>query len=145
MSDKTSIQRDHKDTIFHDLFSDKENALSLYNALNNTAYPDTEDMEVVTLSDAIHIHRKNDVSILFQDRLELWEHQSTKNGNMPLRGLLYYAREMDGILAARGEDLYGKRILKISAPDHDVFYNGLAAVSERQDLHLSDAFAIPIS
>ena len=34
MPDKVNIQRNHKDTIFHDLFSDKENALSLYNALN---------------------------------------------------------------------------------------------------------------
>ncbi len=98
---------------------------------------------MVTLSDAIYIHRKNDVSILFQDRLELWEHQSTENGNMPLRGLLYYAHEMEGILTARGADLYGKRVLKIPAPDHYVFYNGLAPVPERQDLHLSDAFAAP--
>ena len=88
----TFVQRNYKDTIFHDLFSDKKNALSLYNALNHTDYQDTEGLEVVTLSDAIYIHLKNDVSILFQDQLELWEHQSTRNGNMPLRGLLYFAR-----------------------------------------------------
>ncbi len=96
------VQRNYKDTIFHDLFSDKENALSLYNALNHTDYQDPEGLEVVTLSDAIYIHQKNDVAILFQDQLELWEHQSTRNGNMPLRGLLYFAREIEGLLAARG-------------------------------------------
>ena len=98
----TFVQRNYKDTIFHDLFSDKKNALSLYNALNHTDYQDTEGLEVVTLSDAIYIHQKNDVAILFQDQLELWEHQSTRNGNMPLRGLLYFAREIEGLLAARG-------------------------------------------
>ena len=56
----TFVQRNYKDTIFHDLFSDKKNALSLYNALNHTDYQDTEGLEVVTLSDAIYIHLKND-------------------------------------------------------------------------------------
>ena len=52
---------------------------------------------------------KNDVSILFQNLLELWEHQSTLNYNMPLRGLIYYAHNIDGILRSKGISLYGKR------------------------------------
>ncbi len=95
------------------------------------------------LSDAIYIHQKNDVAVLSQDHLELWEHQSTQNGNMPLRGLLYFAREIEGILAARGVDRYGSRVVKIPAPDHYVFYNGRTTAPERLDLHLSDAFCVP--
>lgn len=59
-----NIKRNYKDTVFCDLFSDKENALSLYNALNKTDYTNVEDLEIVTLSEVIYMHQKNDVSIL---------------------------------------------------------------------------------
>ena len=81
MANGNTIQRNHKDTVFHDLFSDKRNALSLYNALNGTDYEDADSLEVVTLSDAIYIQGKNDVSVLFHNQLTLWEHQSTLNYN----------------------------------------------------------------
>ena len=48
-----NITRDYKDTLFTDLFSDKENALSLYNALNQTSYTNVEELEIVTLSDVL--------------------------------------------------------------------------------------------
>ena len=32
------VRREHKDRLFCDLFSEKENALSLYNAVSGTAY-----------------------------------------------------------------------------------------------------------
>lgn len=35
---------------------------------------------------------KNDVSFIIDGRLSLFEHQSTLNQNMPLRGFLYFAR-----------------------------------------------------
>ena len=143
MAEDITIQRNHKDTVFHDLFSEKENALSLYNALNGTNYPDTDGLEIVTLSDAIYIQRKNDVSVLFQDQLSLWEHQSTINENMPLRGLIYYAHNIDGILRSHGTALYGKNPVKIPAPSYYVFYNGLEKAEPVRDLKLSDAFLKP--
>ena len=143
MAEDITIQRNHKDTVFHDLFSEKENALSLYNALNGTNYPDTDGLEIVTLSDAIYIQRKNDVSVLFQDQLSLWEHQSTINENMPLRGLIYYAHNIDGILRSHGTALYGKKPVKIPAPSYYVFYNGLEDADPVRDLKLSDAFLKP--
>lgn len=105
MTNGNTIQRNHKDTVFHDLFSDKRNALSLYNALNGTDYEDAESLEIVTLSDAIYIHGKNDVSVLFQNQLALWEQQSTLNYNMLLRGLIYFAHNIDGILKSKGMQL----------------------------------------
>ncbi len=39
----------YKDTVFRMLFNDKENLLSLYNALNGTAYTDHDQLEIVTL------------------------------------------------------------------------------------------------
>lgn len=138
-----SVKRDYKDTVFCDLFSDKRNALSLYNALNKTDYTNAEDLELVTLSEVIYMHQKNDVSILFQNEITLWEHQSTLNYNMPLRGLIYFAHNIDGILQAHGINLYGKNLVRIPAPDYYVLYNGKEDSPERQELRLSDSFLTP--
>ena len=42
---ETKVQRNYKDTIFRMLFKDKENLLSLYNALNKTDYPFTQTVD----------------------------------------------------------------------------------------------------
>ena len=47
--------RKYKDTVFRMLFSDKENLLSLYNAINRSVYENPEDLEIVTLENAIYI------------------------------------------------------------------------------------------
>lgn len=138
-----NVKQDYKNTVFCDLFSEKKNALSLYNALNKTDYTNEEDLEIVTLSDVIYMHQKNDVSILFQNEITLWEHQSTLNYNMPLRGLIYYAHNIDGVLQAHGINLYGKKQVKIPAPDYYVLYNGKEASPEREELRLSDSFLTP--
>lgn len=74
------------------LFKDKENLLSLYNAVNGTTYTDTENLEITTLKDAVYMNYKNDVSFVFDFELNLYEHQSTINPNMPLRNLIYVTR-----------------------------------------------------
>ncbi len=43
---ETRAQRNYKDTIFRTLFREKENLLSLYNALNETAYTDLNGTKV---------------------------------------------------------------------------------------------------
>ena len=132
MKDKL-VDREYKNNVFCDLFSEKSNALSLYNALNHTDYQNTDELEIVTLSDVIFMQQKNDVSIMFQNELALWEHQSTLNYNMPLRGLVYFAHNIDGILKSRGITLYGKKMVKIPSPDYYVFYNGRDETPDRQD------------
>lgn len=95
------------------------------------------------MSNTIYLHQKNDVSVLFQNLLELWEQQSTLNYNLPLRGLIYFAHNIDGLLAEKKINLYGKRIVKIPTPAYYVLYNGTAEAPELQDLKLSDAFLLP--
>ena len=46
----TRANRKYKDTVFRMLFSDKENLLSLYNAINRSVYENPEDLEIVTAS-----------------------------------------------------------------------------------------------
>ena len=58
------VNRRYKDTVFRMLFSDAENALSLYNGLNGTAYTDIAKLQYNTLENAIYMNVKNDVSFL---------------------------------------------------------------------------------
>ncbi|MCH5263661.1 MAG: hypothetical protein J1F42_12165 [Lachnospiraceae bacterium] len=135
---ETKVQRNYKDSIFRMLFKDRENLLSLYNALNQTGYTDVSGLEITTLENAVYMNYKNDVSFVFDFKLMLYEHQSTVNPNMPLRDLFYVA----DILQKRtyDKDLYGSKLIKIPSPRFVVFYNGTDPQPERQTLKLSDAY-----
>ena len=73
--------------------------------------------------------------------VSLYEHQSTYNPNMPLRGFLYYA-DLYRKIIERPEQLYRRSLLKIPCPQYIVFYNGPEKDMEedRKVLRLSDAF-----
>ena len=140
---KKGLQRTYKDRVFCDLFSKKEHALSLYNALNGTAYSDIENLKIVTLSDSIYMTMKNDVAVCFHDCLDLWEQQSTLNPNMPLRGLMYFGKSYSAWLSVNNMDIYSSQLIKIPAPEYYVLYNGTAEVDDETELKLSDAFVKP--
>lgn len=132
------VQRNYKDTLFRMLFKEKENLLSLYNALNGTAYTNAEELEITTLENAVYMNYKNDVSFVFGYELMLYEHQSTMNPNMPLRNLIYVAKVLQG--RVKDERLYGKVLVRLPVPRFVVFYNGVDFQPEKQELRLSDAF-----
>ena len=98
--------RKYKDTVFRMLFSDKENLLSLYNAINRSVYENPEDLEIVTLENAIYMGMKNDLAFIIDTNLFLYEHQSTYNPNMPLRDLLYISAEYQKIVDHKSLYLY---------------------------------------
>jgi len=83
---EAQVNRKHKDRLFTHLFSDKENALSLFNALSSTDYTNADELEIVTLEDAVYLTMKNDLAVCIHSWLKLFEQQSTWNPNMPLRG-----------------------------------------------------------
>lgn len=91
-------RRSYKDSLFRMLFRDRSQLLSLYNAVNRTSYTDPEALTIVTLENAVYMNMKNDVAFLIGFELNLYEHQSTWNPNMPLRSLLYVAREYQMLL-----------------------------------------------
>ncbi|MCQ2496656.1 MAG: hypothetical protein MJ131_08715 [Lachnospiraceae bacterium] len=85
-------KRNYKDRLFCKLFGDAdyiENTLSLYNALCGTSYNDINQVIMYTLEDVVYIGMKNDVAILLDSYLSVWEQQSSFNPNMPIRGLMY--------------------------------------------------------
>ena len=105
--------RAYKDRIFRMIFKEKRALLALYNAMNDTAYQDPEELVITTLENAIYLGMKNDVSFMICDRLFLYEHQSTKNPNMPLRNLLYVA-DLYSVLTVRSSGAFPGSVMVMS-------------------------------
>ena len=139
-SDALTVNRTFKSTLFIMLFEDKKNLLELYNAITGKHYADPELLEINTLENAIYMSMKNDVSFLIDGRLSLYEHQSTKNPNLPLRFLLYISHLYSRLTVK--ENLYGETIVQIPAPEFLIFYNGKEKMPERQILTLSDMYSV---
>ena len=137
---KRSAKRNYKDSLFRMVFREKKELLSLYNAINGTMYEDPEELVVTTIEDVLYMGRKNDISFLIKDVMNLYEHQSSVNPNMPLRGLIYICMLYQGYLEQNNLDIYSSTLLKLPTPKYLVFYNGTKAESDRQELRLSDSF-----
>ena len=132
------VNRNYKDTIFRMLFSDRKNLLSLYNAINGTFYENPEELEIVTLENAIYMGMKNDLAFIIDTNLFLYEHQSTYTPNMPLRDLFYISAEYQKLVNQKS--LYSSALQKIPAPNFIVFYNGMDKKEDRWENCLSEAY-----
>ena len=133
-----NIERNYKDNVFCMLYRDKENLLSLYNAVNGTEYRDAEGLKVVTLEQAICARMHNDAAFIIGTSLNLYEQQSTVNDNIPLRNLYYIAEELKQLIPTK--NLYGRKAVKIPVPRFVVFYNGKEEQPEEKILKLSDLY-----
>ena len=130
--------RKYKDTVFRMLFTDRDNLLSLYNAVNGSSYEDPNALEIVTLENAIYMGMKNDLAFIVDTGLFLYEHQSTYNPNMPLRDLFYIAGEYQKLVDHRS--LYASTLQKIPAPSFLVFYNGSERKEDSWVSYLSESY-----
>lgn len=138
--------REHKDSVFVDLFYEdetaKKNLLSLYNALHGTDYRGEALIRRVRIGDVLYKNFKNDVSFEMNgEALIFMEHQSTVNFNMPLRFLMYVGRAYEQLVENRAR--YKRKQVKISTPEFYTFYNGLEEFPLEAELSLSDAFINP--
>ena len=136
-----TANRNYKDTVFRMLFSDRKNLLSLYNAVNQSDYNNPDDLEIVTLENAIYMGMKNDLAFIMDLNLYLYEHQSTYNPNIPLRNLFYIADEYQRLVVQKS--LYSTVIQKIPTPRFIVFYNGTKKVDDYNEFRLSSAYENP--
>lgn len=136
----------YKDRLFCTIFGKeryKRYALDLYNAVNNSHHTDLSDLEIVTLENVIYIKAKNDAAYLIGGNVALYEHQSSINNNMPVRGFIYMGELYSQILKRGKKNIYNKTLVKIPAPQYIVFYNGTEDYPEVSKLRLSDAFINP--
>ena len=112
----------YKDNVFCMLYRNKKNLLELYNALNNSNYTNVDDLQVTTLNGGSYMKYKNDASFVLNMSLYMFEQQSSRNDNMPLRFLHYLSdvyREMFS-----NDLLHRRTMLKIPVPYFVTFYNG---------------------
>ena len=134
--------KNFKDGLFRFIFGkNKEYALSLYNALNKTNYTDASELEFTTLKNAFMISVKEDVAFMFDNKMNLYEHQSTHCPNMPLRGLFYFANLYRKRIP--NKDLFKPTAVRIPLPQYIVFYNGKRKEKAVDYLKLSDSFLVP--
>ncbi len=141
-----NANREYKDRLFRFVFGAEENKaylLSLCNVVSGTDYTDADAIEITTLSDAIYIKMKNDISFLIDSQMNLFEHQSTFNPNMSLRGMEYFAELYGNYIKVNGLNIYVNSLQKIPTPRYFVFYNGTEEQPDVMKLKLSDAFQIP--
>ena len=133
-----SENREVKSDVFSMLMENKEYALQVYNALKGSDYTDPELVEIQELERFISLSMRNDASFIVDMNLEIYEHQSTHDPNMPLRSLIYVA----GILRKNisTTDLLSRKRVMIPTPHFVVFYNGQMNRPSVETLRLSDSY-----
>ena len=94
------------------------------------------------IEDAVYMGMKNDVSFLIADTVNLYEHQSSFNPNMPMRFLIYAVMLYDNYIETHSEyRRYSSVQQKAPTPKCVCFYNGTSQMSDIVTLRLSDTFA----
>ena len=136
---KNSVKRTYRDSIFRALFNDEKTLRELYSVLSGQPVTNKATVEIVTLKDAIHNNRKNDLAFTVDSKMiVLIEQQSTDSPNLPIRMFIYLAKLYDKMLDER---VYRTTKIKIPMPELYVFYNGKANREEEWEQKLSDLFA----
>lgn len=132
--------REYKSDVFSMLMEDNARALDVYNAMAGTAYTNPEIIEIHTLESGVSLTVHNDASFVvsMDSVLNIYEHQSTYNPNMPLRELIYFVTIIKKLVENRY--LLSHKLVKIPTPKFAVFYNGEKTRPEREVLKLSDAY-----
>jgi hypothetical protein len=105
---------------------------------NDTNYTNVDDLTVTTLKGGVYMKYKNDASFVFGQDLYMFEQQSSRNPNMPLRFLHYLSdvyRQM-----YNNSDLHRSTMLKIPIPHFVTFYNDKQPLEAESILRLSDMY-----
>lgn len=130
--------RKYQDSMFHALFSEREGAIELYNAIEGTNYGPETEIKFVTLENVLYANIKNDLGFEIADKfVVLMEHQSTINYNMPARQLQYVAEVIKRALEK--EELFKKKRARLLIPEFYVIYTGSADWNVKE-LRLSDSY-----
>ena len=112
VADAEKENREHKDSVFVDLFYEdetaEENLLSLYNALHDTNYQNVKNIRKIRVENVLYKNFK------------------------------YAGRAYEQLVDTK--DRYRTALVKIPAPEFYTFYNGKAEFPLEQELFLSDSF-----
>ena len=133
-----STTEQYKDTLFKDIFNNKQRFLELYNAISDNPYSDDANVEIY--SNHALLAKYHDIAGAINNELVMMgEHQASINPNMPLRMLLYFTDVLRAFIV--GENIYGSTKIDIPTPVFYVFYNGDTPYGT-DVLELSDSYKI---
>lgn len=140
-SDDLLVNRNIKDSVFRNLFSDKKYLFQLYQALHPEDQETTiDDLEYVTLENVLVRDIYNDLGVQVGDRLLLLiEAQSSWTENIIIRCLMYMARTLQEYFKKTSQSLFSEKRVHIPEPELYVIYTG-DSVIERDYISLSDSF-----
>lgn len=138
-----TVNEKYKDRLLNFIFGSEENkewTLSLYNAINHSNYTDKDAIEFNTIKEVLYLGMHNDTSFLISDTMQIYEHQSTYNPNMPLRQLQYLSNLYEGYIKKNNLSKYSSTLISLPIPKMVVLYNGKRNVDDDTILKLSDSF-----
>jgi hypothetical protein len=131
--------RTYKDSLFRAIFKNADEFRKLYSTVKGRTYGENTVMKETTLTDAIYLNVKNDVSFEIDGKIVVFmEHQSTINPNIAMRMLIYAAETYRPM--ADPNMIYGPKKMVFPRPEFYVFYNGERKMPERQTIRLSELF-----
>ena len=131
-------KREYRSNVFCMLMEEPCYALQVYNALNNTNDEDVSLVQMVRFDGGLLLSMRNDAAFIVGTDINLYEHQSTYNPNMPLRCLFYYAEMMSDYV--KNKNIYSRTLIKLPIPHFVVFYNGKQKRPELETMSLASAF-----
>ena len=133
--------RNVKDSVFRDLFSDKKYLLMLYQTLHPEDKDCTEDdLTCITLKQIMLHDIHNDLGFRAGDRLlVMLEAQSRWSVNIIVRSLMYIVRTYQDYFKETGQSLFSTKPVQMPLPEIYVIYTGNKTI-EKENITLSKAF-----
>ncbi len=133
--------RNVKDSVFRDLFSDKKYLLMLYQTLHPEDIDCTEDeLTCVTLKQIMLQDIHNDLGFRAGDKLlVMLEAQSRWSINIIVRSLMYIVRTYQDYFRESGQSLFSTKPVHMPLPEIYVIYTGSKAM-EKEVITLSEEF-----
>jgi predicted transposase/invertase (TIGR01784 family) len=95
---------------------------------------------IATLTQVLYMGMQDDVALLIMDEINLYEHQSSFNPNMPLRLMQYTSNIYETLITLQKKNKYGSKLIPLPVPKLVTFYNGQTEKPEEMILRLSDSF-----
>ncbi len=140
-SNEILVNRNIKDSVFRNLFSDKKYLFQLYQALHPEDKETTiDDLEYVTLENVLVRDIYNDLGVRIGDKLiVLIEAQSTWTENIIIRCLMYMARTLQDYFKQTSQSLFSEKLVHMPEPELYVIYTGDAVIN-KEYISLSDIF-----
>ena len=131
--------RKYKDSIFRKYFSDKERLRSLYSALAGISEDEIRHIDIKTLENILYGDVANDLAFLVNHAIiVISEHMGSFSYNLPARLLRYYVSVIETLIEVK--KLFGRKMVKIPAPEFYILYNGKENLPREIPMKLSDAF-----